>query len=78
MNFYLNKLLLEHPKKVNMTYTEHLNHSMSISRDMFIGSIKAAIHGLIPFFYEKSSTDLINKYNKILIYKKNTKITKEN
>ena len=53
MNFYINKLFLEHPKKVNMTYIQHLNHSMSISKDMLIGSIKAAIHGLIPFFMKQ-------------------------
>ena len=70
MKFYINKLLLEHPKKINMTYTQHLNHSMSISRDMFIGSIKALIHGILPFLYETSSTDIINKYKDILIYKK--------
>jgi len=69
MKFYINKLLLEHPKKINMTYTQHLNHSMSISRDMFICSVKTAIHGVLPFLYETSSTDIINKYKDILIYK---------
>jgi len=44
-----------------MTYCEHLLFSMSISYNLFKGSIKAAIYAILPNLYETSSSDLIDK-----------------
>jgi len=46
-----------HPNSVCMTYFQHMRFSMSISRDMLIGSYKAMVHSIFPNFYITSSTD---------------------
>ena len=55
-----------HLNKVNMTYFEHMKHSLSLSKLYIEGGIKATIHGIYPNAYETSSTDIQKKiYNKL-------------
>jgi hypothetical protein len=54
-----------HPNSVCMTYFQHMRFSMSISRDMLLGSYQAFIHGIFPNYYITSTTD----FNKKLIKK---------
>ena len=53
-------ILFDHPKEVCMTYYELLLFSISISYKLFKGSMKAAIHTVLPNLYETSSSDLLN------------------
>ena len=60
-------ILFDHPKEVCMTYYEHFIFSISISYKLLKGSMKAAIHAVLPNLYETSSSDLLNDLQKILM-----------
>lgn len=53
-------IFTNHPKNVCMTYVEHFKLSMTLSIHFLEGSIKAFIHGILPFWFASSSTN-INK-----------------
>lgn len=48
----------KHLNKVNMSYFEHMKHSLSISKMYFEGGVKAILHAVYPNVYETSSTDI--------------------
>ena len=50
-----------HLNKVNMSYFEHMKHSLSLSKLYFEGGAKAIIHAVYPNIYETSSTDIQKK-----------------
>ena len=53
----------KHLNKVNMSYFEHMKHSLSLSKLYFEGSVKAIVHAVYPNVYETSSTDIHKKIN---------------
>lgn len=53
----------KHLDKVNMSYFEHMKHSLSLSRLYFEGGVKAIVHAVYPSAYETSSTDIQKKIN---------------
>lgn len=59
-----------HLNKVNMSYFEHMKHSLSLSKMYFEGGVKAIVHAVYPNVYETSITDIQkeinNKLNKIV------------
>ena len=52
--------IFSHPKKVCMTYFEHLTLSLNFSYLFAKGSIKALIHAFLPNLYIKSTTNIVN------------------
>lgn len=52
-----------HLNKVNMSYFEHMKHSLSLSKLYFEGTVKSIIHAFYPTAYETSSTDIQKKIN---------------
>lgn len=52
--------MFEHPKKVCMTYSEHLMFSLELSSIFFIGSVKAFIHAFYPDILGNASTEINN------------------
>ena len=55
-----------HPKKVCMTYFQHMKLSLYLSYLLGKGSIAALIHSLIPDLFITSTTDITKKITKIL------------
>jgi len=53
----------KHLNSVNMSYFEHMKHSLSLSKMYFEGGIKAITHAIYPNVYETSSTDIQKKIN---------------
>jgi len=49
----------KHLDDVNMTYTEHMNFSLGLSKIFLVASVKAVIHAFIPDVLITSSTDYI-------------------
>ena len=49
----------KHPKKVCMSYKEHMFLSLGFSAELFIGSIKALVHAIYPDAYITSTSDVI-------------------
>lgn len=58
--------MFQHPKKVCMTYTEHLFLSLYFSFIMWIGSMQAFVHAFIPDMFITSTTDLAHDIQNII------------
>ncbi len=52
-----------HPNRVCMSYYQHLKTSFYYSSQLFIGSIKAFIHAIIPSLFITSTTEIVNDIN---------------
>ena len=48
-----------HPNSVCMSYVQHMKFSLSISKELFVGSIQAFIHALLPNTYVDSTSSLV-------------------
>ena len=57
----IENLFFDHPNNVCLNYLDHLIVSLSFSKELFFGSIKAIIHALVPYYYNSSTSD-INKF----------------
>lgn len=51
--------IFNHPKEVNMTYLEHMQHSLYFALLLFISSIKAIIHAFLPNLFVTSTSDCV-------------------
>lgn len=56
----------EHPTKVCMTYAEHAKLSLTFSRLLLTGSMKAVVHAVYPNWYESSTTDVARDIQALL------------
>ena len=54
-------LFLDHPRSVCLTYYDHFKLSMTFSYKFGIASLKALVHAIFPFFFIKSTTNIINE-----------------
>lgn len=54
-------LFLSHPHSVGFTYGEHLCFSLDLARLFLIGSYKALVHAILPFWFETSSHTIANQ-----------------
>jgi len=52
-----------HPNNVCMDYFTHAWLSLTFSRKLFFGSIKAFIHAIIPSLFITSTSDLVKNIN---------------
>ena len=57
---------ITHPKSVNMTYFEHAKFSIGLSYMFASASLKALVHGIFPFLFVTSSTDMACTLNTTL------------
>jgi hypothetical protein len=60
----IRSLFLQHPEEKNMTYFEHLQHAFYFSANLLRGSIALFIHGLVPYFFEDTGSNIIREMNK--------------
>lgn len=56
-----------HPNEVCMSYYSHLTFSSKLSIVLFISSIKAFVHAIVPSFYVTSTSDTIDYIKSELI-----------
>jgi hypothetical protein len=58
--------MFSHPKKVCMTYLQHMKLSLYFSYILAKGSVKAFIHAFLPDNYVSSTSDLVIETKKLL------------
>ena len=58
--------IFNHPKEVNMTYLEHMQHSLYFALLLFISSIKAIIHAFLPNLFVTSTSDCVKIISTLL------------
>tara|TARA_Y100000591_G_C21570822_1_gene563343 strand:+ start:153 stop:371 length:219 start_codon:yes stop_codon:yes gene_type:complete len=61
MCYLIKKYFLKHPKKVNMTYREHMNFSLNLSSIFLKASYQAFVHAIFPELYITGSSDASKK-----------------
>ncbi len=54
----------KHPNNVCMSYREHMNFSLGLSKDLFVGSVQAFVHAIYPDVFVTSTTDLLDNLQK--------------
>ena len=62
----INKLFLDHPKSVCLTYIDHFKLSSNIGIKLGVASIKAFIHAILPFCFIKSSSNIVEEIDYLL------------
>ena len=65
LNFF--NLFNSHPNKSGMSYFRHMLLSLKFSLILFCSAIKAFFHALFPFMFKTSTTDVVDKINKMLV-----------
>jgi len=50
-----------------MSYFRHMLLSLKFSLLLFCSAIKAFLHALFPFMFKTSTTDVVDKINKMLV-----------
>lgn len=55
----LSRLFLQHPQEHGMSYLQHFCHAVSLSLQMFKGSVALLIHGLVPSLLKTTGTETI-------------------
>ena len=56
--------LTNHLDENNLTYCDHLKRSLVFCKELQIGAIKALVHSFVPFIFDSSTTELVNKIKK--------------
>lgn len=57
--------LTKHPNSNGMGYFKHMYYSLKFAIMLFIASIKAILHALLPFLFSTSTSDVIRDIDKI-------------
>lgn len=57
---------IQHLKNRNMTYVEHFNHAIYLSKESLKASVYLFIHSLFPFVFENNGSKIINSIHKLV------------
>ena len=66
MCYLIKKYFLAHPKKVDMTYSEHMKFSLNLSSIFLKASYQAFVHAIFPELYITGSSDTSKKIADLL------------
>lgn len=53
------KLFLDHPRSVEESYGEHALFDFSFALKLFVASLAALVHAILPFAFEKTASKMI-------------------
>lgn len=53
------KLFLDHPRSVEESYSEHALFAFSFALKLFVASLAALVHAILPFAFEKTASKMI-------------------
>ncbi|WP_375319229.1 DUF6356 family protein [Candidatus Tisiphia endosymbiont of Oplodontha viridula] len=67
----MRNLFLEHPKSLKETYFVHLKHSFYLSYTLIKISAISFVHGLFPFLFVTTTSDMVEKLSKDLVKRRN-------
>ena len=57
------KIFTTHPQDVGETYVEHLATASSFGVPMILTGFACLLHGIFPFWFEKTGSNLVRKLN---------------
>ena len=56
----LDRLLLEHPREIGETYTEHAGHALFIGMRMIVAGIACLVHALLPGLFIRTASNTVD------------------
>lgn len=71
-----NRLFLDHPRKVEESYTEHLAAASGFGLTMIIGGIACVIHALVPGLFVHTASDMIRRLHDRMVVNRQRSSTK--
>ena len=57
---------MSHLKDINMSWSTHLWYATTLAVRLFLLSLTALVHGLLPFIFSSKVSDEVNKLNEEL------------
>ena len=57
---------MKHLKDINMSWSMHLWYAMTLAMRLFLLSLTAVVHGLLPFIFTSKVSGEVNKLNEEL------------
>jgi len=60
------KSIMNHLKDINLSWGRHLRFAMGLALKLFLLSLIALVHGLLPFIFTSKVSDEVNKLNEEL------------
>lgn len=58
---HLTRLFTDHPATVGETYGQHAGFAFSVGLRMVLAGLACAVHGLLPFLFQKTGSDCIRQ-----------------
>jgi hypothetical protein len=55
------RIFTEHPRSIGETYLQHLSFALRTGLKMTIGGIACMIHGIFPFLFQKTGSQMLEK-----------------
>ena len=62
-NHFFKCMFLKHPEEQSMTYFEHLKHAFYYGIQAFGCSLAFFVHGIVPCFFEKTGSTMVEYLN---------------
>jgi hypothetical protein len=57
---------MKHLKEINMSWSMHLWYALTLAGKLFLLSLTAVVHGLLPFIFTSKVSDEVHKLNEEL------------
>ena len=57
---------MKHLKEINMSWSMHLWYALTLAGKLFLLSLTAVVHGLLPFIFTSKVSDGVHKLNQEL------------
>tara|TARA_B100001093_G_C26851349_1_gene1025307 strand:- start:1739 stop:1996 length:258 start_codon:yes stop_codon:yes gene_type:complete len=58
--------IFKHPNENCLSYIEHAQLSLTLSGKLFVGSVKAFIHAVLPEAFKTSTSELVRELQHII------------
>jgi hypothetical protein len=55
----IERLFLDHPRKVEESYLQHARFALGVSAQLFAAALAAAVHALIPALFERTASGIV-------------------
>lgn len=55
----IDRLFLDHPRKVDESYGQHARFALGVSAQLFAAALAALVHALIPALFERTASTIV-------------------
>jgi hypothetical protein len=63
---FIDRVFLEHPAKVDETYTEHLVFAWQFGLELIAAGVAALTHALVPCLFERTASTAVKRLHSVI------------